>query len=75
MKVKAFGVLSDHIKEEIEVETPISLDKLINALHEQYPALAKIDFQVAVNKVLQKDMSVLVSDEDEVALLPPFSGG
>lgn len=72
-----FGALT-----EITGQSSISLsaDKItdINQLHayllKQYPALASKTFKYAVNHDLV-DTGHALQEGDEVALLPPFSGG
>lgn len=49
-------------------------DDLKNRLQQQFPDLKKMTFSIAVNKqIIQKNTTL--KSEDEVALLPPFSGG
>jgi molybdopterin synthase sulfur carrier subunit len=43
-------------------------------LLDKFPSLSNYRFQVAVNKERIKG-NVLLSDNDEIALLPPFAGG
>lgn len=49
-------------------------DDLKNKLQQQFPALEKMTFSIAVNKKMIQENTIL-KPEDEVALLPPFSGG
>lgn len=49
-------------------------DDLKNKLQKQFPALEKITFSIAVNKKMMQKNTIL-KPNDEVALLPPFSGG
>lgn len=49
-------------------------DELKKSLQQQYPALEKLTFSIAVNKKMIQQNTTL-QPEDEVALLPPFSGG
>ena len=49
-------------------------DDLKNKLQQQFPALEKMTFSIAINKKMIQENTILKS-EDEVALLPPFSGG
>ncbi|HQZ25042.1 MAG TPA: MoaD/ThiS family protein [Flavobacterium sp.] len=47
---------------------------LIKNLEEQFPALVKTNYSIAVNKkVIQENTAI--TDKDTIALLPPFSGG
>lgn len=47
---------------------------LIKKLEEQFPALVKMKYSIAVNKKVIQENTVL-NDKDTIALLPPFSGG
>jgi sulfur-carrier protein len=75
IKVYFFGILSDitgSSEQEIkDVETLISLKSW---LWRNYPKSKEMDFQVAINNKLV-DGKVEFNNGDEVALLPPFSGG
>ena len=47
---------------------------LIEKLEEQFPALVKTNYSIAVNKkVIQENTAI--NENDTIALLPPFSGG
>jgi len=46
----------------------------IKNLEEQFPALVKMKYSIAVNKkVIQENTTI--HENDTIALLPPFSGG
>lgn len=47
---------------------------LRNRILEMYPSVKKITFAVAVNHKVVDD-STIINDSDEVAVLPPVSGG
>lgn len=49
-------------------------DELLKALNREYPVLEGLKFSLAVNKQLIQGKTPLKGDE-EIALLPPFSGG
>lgn len=49
-------------------------DELKKALEKQFPALEHVTYSIAVNKKMIQQKATLKYD-DEVALLPPFSGG
>lgn len=57
-------------------DTSISLKELRKYLKELYPSLGlnEINFVFAVNKVICNE-NVKVSSSDEIALIPPISGG
>jgi molybdopterin synthase sulfur carrier subunit len=49
-------------------------NSLINNLEEEFPALVKMKYSIALNKkVIQENTTI--NDGDTIALLPPFSGG
>jgi molybdopterin converting factor small subunit len=48
--------------------------ELLDELNEKYPAMKLVPCQVSVNQKLAERVSVLRRG-DEIAILPPFSGG
>lgn len=47
---------------------------LTKNLEEQFPALVRMKYSIAVNKkVIQENTTI--NENDTIALLPPFSGG
>ena len=75
MKVVVFGVLTDVIGNSVfEMEAPSDSDTLIQILGNSYPFLQNYRFEIAINK--QKiNSNITLNEMDEVALLPPYSGG
>lgn len=75
VKVLLFGELA-----QIAGTTNIVLKDIANTnvatekLFEQFPSFKNKKYALAVNKQLVKESHTLV-DGDELALLPPFSGG
>jgi sulfur-carrier protein len=86
LKVKSFSILREIIgREQIIVQIPITegerrtritVGDLRRRINELYPAISaqRIVMTFAVNAKLANDKSVL-NDFDEIALLPPISGG
>ena len=75
MKLLFFGPLADIAgKTEYDLSKIQNTDQLRKKIFEKHPELVSHTFLVAVNKKVQRENVVLNSD-DEVALLPPFSGG
>jgi len=72
VKVLLFGVVADKLgKRSADAQAGLSLGELIVQLE-------CVDIQpllVAVNQEQTHDMDYIVQDGDEVALMPPFSGG
>jgi sulfur-carrier protein len=86
LKVKSFSILREIIgREQILVQLPITegerrtrttVGDLRRRINELYPAISAqgIVMTFAVNAKLANDKAVL-NDFDEIALLPPISGG
>lgn len=49
-------------------------DELLEALNKEYPVLADLKFSLAVDQQMVQEKTPLKGNE-EIALLPPFSGG
>ena len=80
LKIRLFGILrekmdSDNLIMSIH-NTSISLKELRKYLEELYPSLClnEINFVFAVNKVIRNDY-MNVKSSDEIAIIPPISGG
>ena len=59
----------------LEIPDGSSVDTLMSTLHREYPVLAKCGrVSIAVNEDYAKPDEIL-EDGDEVALIPPVSGG
>ncbi len=75
LTIKYFGLLAEVTQrsEETLVFTKSTVQHLLEDLYSKYPKLKEKDFQVAQNlEIVAKD--TILTDE-EIALLPPFSGG
>ena len=75
IRLKAFGMLAEKIgTDSLEIENPGSSEVLRRQLLQQFPALQSLTFQMAVDrKLIQAETTI--SAGQEIALLPPFSGG
>jgi molybdopterin converting factor small subunit len=73
--LKAFGMLAEKMgADSFEIENPGSSEVLKQQLLAQFPELKDMTFQMALDrKLLQADTDI--SQGQEIALLPPFSGG
>lgn len=70
-----FGALSSITeKRKMEITDIEETGPLLEYLRSQYPQLEKFKFRIAVNQQAITGARSL-ADGDEVALLPPFSGG
>jgi Molybdopterin converting factor, small subunit len=73
IKVIAFGQISEITGKELMLEAT-DLDSLKLKLIEKFPELSDKKLAFAVNKKMAQD-NVAFSDNDVVALMPPYSGG
>jgi molybdopterin synthase sulfur carrier subunit len=76
--ILAFGVAQDIIGSriaELEVNGDgTTVGKLKTALADKYPKLAQVSFLIAINSEYAYD-ATHVNSGDEVAVIPPTSGG
>lgn len=69
-----FGQLTDITGNSLVLPDINDTNELIDSLHRQFPALATFSYKIAVNKKMVNE-NTLLTENSEVALLPPFSGG
>lgn len=71
----AFGIAAEKMGSNATTAAGIAdLDTLQVWLFNNYPELANLKISIAVNKNIVLE-NILLHNGDEVALLPPFSGG
>jgi len=75
IKIRLFGVLADKVSQGfIELEFSNDSESLLRLAYLQFPALAETKFILAINnKVVNSNQQIFKGDE--IAFLPPFSGG
>lgn len=73
--VKTFGMLTEKLNHR-QMELPFCADteELREKIFQLYPELEGFNFSLAVDKKLVQERQSLTANE-EIALLPPFSGG
>ncbi|WP_235297763.1 molybdopterin converting factor subunit 1 [Portibacter marinus] len=73
-----FGIARDilgYAQHEMSIQSDMRIQDLKHKLSEEYPDFKKLaKFDIAVNQEYQEDSFVL-SERDEVAIIPPVSGG
>ena len=75
VNVIAFGRIADiTASPSWKMQGIKSTRELREQLEAQYPALQGMSYQIAVDKKITLNDTAL-SDQNEVALLPPFAGG
>lgn len=75
IQVKLFGPLADAVgKSQMDMNGINDIDSLKQKMFVDFPKLKNYHFVIAVHKKIINENQTLKSG-DEVALLPPFSGG
>jgi molybdopterin synthase sulfur carrier subunit len=77
--ILAFGVAKEIFQKElVSVELPeqSTLSDVRSWMEERYPALKKLgSYMIAVNKEYIRNDSLKIFSSDEIAIIPPVSGG
>ncbi len=70
-----FGQLTDIVgASSLMVDSPGTIEELKKIVIEKYPALATMQYTIAVNNKITFD-NVVITENDTIAWMPPFSGG
>jgi len=75
IKIHTFGIIAEIVgKQEVLLESAFDLEDLKKQLLERYPTIRDLDFLIAINKKIITENTLLTKNQ-EIAVLPPFSGG
>ena len=75
IKIRTFGRITEIVGfSESTLNEVRDTQKLLDLLHEKFPELQNLKCLIAVNKKQIWENTPL-HDQDEVAVMPPFSGG
>ncbi|MFM2134947.1 MAG: hypothetical protein RL021_347 [Bacteroidota bacterium] len=74
LRIRTFGKLAEHAGGELLIPAVPDTRMLKAALEALHPVFRDVPFRIAVNRRLV-DGDVPLSPSDEIAVLPPFSGG
>ena len=71
-------IIAEKEEEQIEIQSSISMDQLSDIISKTSPKMGDIirdnKIMISVNQEMA-DADTIIHDGDEVAFLPPFSGG
>lgn len=78
-QVKYFGIIADIVDMNTDVAefggfTP-TLNDIRETLEHAFPDIKDVTYLFAVNHVIVSDLTLVLKNNDEIALLPAFSGG
>lgn len=74
VRVLFFGPIVDLLEKNEDIfENQTDLSSLKETVFKKFPQLKNLTFRIAVNQELKENAAL--KDGDEIALLPPFSGG
>jgi molybdopterin synthase sulfur carrier subunit len=77
IQIKYFGMLADKTgknEEEINISEGLLVTQLNDLLEEKYPSLGMSKYRISHNHTLA-DNQLIIQNNAEIALLPPFAGG
>ena len=76
--LKYYGQIAEIMGSEVESiiinNSSITINELNSILINKNKSLKDLSFKIAINQSITDD-NVTIKESDEVALLPPFSGG
>jgi len=74
-RVTFYGILQEKIASELSLNISLkNVSEMRSYLEENYPILRNIPYLVAINRTVSSLESPLAPN-DNIAILPPFSGG
>jgi len=76
-QVYYFGMIAERTtcdKEVFSIEKRLTVNQLDEMLQQKYPMLKNLSYKIAVDKNFVPPETI-VSNNQEIALLPPFAGG
>lgn len=79
INVKLFAFLADQLGESIrlEIRNPVKVTDLFEQIAQKDPALKETlaNSRLAINQEFINDSTVTIKSNDEIAIIPPVSGG
>lgn len=74
-RITFYGILQEKIASEISLKVSLkNVSEMRSCLEEKYPILRSIPYLVAINRTISSTEKSL-APSDDIAILPPFSGG
>lgn len=74
-RITFYGILQEQIGNELSLNVSLkNVSEMRSYLEENYPILRNIPYLVAINRTISPLENPL-TPSDDIAILPPFSGG
>lgn len=77
--IKLFAFLQDQLGPTVTVEldSPVTVEKIFSAVAKQGPAIKAVleNSRLAVNQEFVSENELEITPTDEIAIIPPVSGG
>jgi len=74
-RVTFYGILQERIARELFLKVSLkNVSEMRSYLEENYPILRNIPYLVAINRTISSPENP-ITPNDNIAILPPFSGG
>ena len=71
----SFGKIAEFLaNQQLDIEEINNTNELQLHLEKKFPPLSKLKYKLAINKVVIQQ-NTIVKNGDQVAIMPPFSGG
>jgi molybdopterin converting factor small subunit len=77
MNLHCYASIREITGKEVHDITPApkNISELREFLTAKWPLLKDATFVISINRIIVNDLDHPITENDEVALLPPFSGG
>lgn len=74
-RITFYGILKERIASELSLNVSLkNVSEMRAYLEEHYPILRNIPYLVAINRTISS-LEIPLTSNDNIAILPPFSGG
>ena len=78
VKIKFFALGKDLVGQselEKQVDPGTTIESLLNELKKEYPQLERLKSFMVARNMVYSDLQTEINEGDEIAIIPPVSGG
>lgn len=76
--IRVFGIFRDIVEADhvnIDMDTSLTLGEVKQKFEEQFPNVKNVHYMTAINQEYCRDNEKVLTEQDEIAFLPPVAGG